>query len=603
MARRSFPVLLGCVGWILVASGTVPAAGVDPGASGRSLPQTDGRLLVAQARVPIVAQATAPPQQRPRLISLDFKDADINNILRILAEFSGLNIVSSDDVKGKVTVKLSNVPWQQALDSVVRAAKLAYVQEGNIIRVDRLDNLTKEAEAGFKAEQREVEINQRRKEADLRLSEQERAAELSKREFDLRRSQLEEASAPLVEAIIPLKYAHVGIKRTSHVDFLTDQVTSIEEKGLEDTIMGGRPKEPGKPAGLLSARGELTIDQRTNSLVIRDIPDYMTKIREFITRFDRPTPGVLIESRIVEINRDDARNLGVIWGGVWTPSSGHNSPIVAIGGAGQANGVGTQPSTAANFPAAPFVAPFSAANIFGLSLGWLASNFALDIQLQAMEGEQRLKVISTPNILTLDNQPASIANGEKIPIIATTVVNGAQQASVTFQDVTTRLQVTPHVAGPDGQLILSIGVKRETLGAQVGSAASAITAFQVFTRQANTEVRIPDGGTVVIGGLGENSDTQTQQGIPWLRKIPVLGWLFKNDSAIGSRKDMMVFLTAKIVENPGQAAATPDASPGAPGTPAPPGRTGQAPASKPAVSTAAAPSGRLEPPPPASGAR
>ena len=149
MARRSVPVLLGCVGWILVASGTVPAAGVDPGASGRSLPETDGRLLVAQARVPIVAQATAPPQQRPRLISLDFKDADINNILRILAEFSGLNIVSSDDVKGKVTVKLSNVPWQQALDSVVRAAKLAYVQEGNIIRVDRLDNLTKEAEAGF----------------------------------------------------------------------------------------------------------------------------------------------------------------------------------------------------------------------------------------------------------------------------------------------------------------------------------------------------------------------------------------------------------------------------------------------------------------------
>ena len=145
-----------------------------------------GPVLLAQLRAPIVAQAAGGPQ-RPRLISLDFKDADINNILRILAEFSGLNIVTSEDVKGKVTVKLQNVPWQQALDSVVRAAKLAYVQEGNIIRVDKLENLTKEAEAAFKAEQREVEISQRRKEGDLRLAEQERAAALARQEFEVKR--------------------------------------------------------------------------------------------------------------------------------------------------------------------------------------------------------------------------------------------------------------------------------------------------------------------------------------------------------------------------------------------------------------------------------
>src|SRR5215831_16274141 len=215
-------MLLGCA-WSLVTA--APALATDL--------LTDQPILLAQARVPVLAQAqTAPAQQRPRLISLDFKDADINNILRILAEFSGLNIVSSDDVKGKVTVKLTNVPWQQALDSVVRAAKLAYVQEGNIIRVDRLENLTKEAEAGFKAEQREVEITQRRKEADLRLAEQERAAELSRREFDVRRRDLEELTAPLVEEIIPLKYAHVGPKRASQVDFLTDSVITVEEKGL-----------------------------------------------------------------------------------------------------------------------------------------------------------------------------------------------------------------------------------------------------------------------------------------------------------------------------------------------------------------------------------
>src|SRR5262249_27258404 len=163
-------------------------------------------------------------------------------------------------------------------------AKLAYVQEGNIIRVDKLDNLTKEAEAGFKAEQREVEINQRRKEADLRLAEQERAAELSRREVDVRKRVLDEASAPLVEAIFPLKYAHVGVKRTSQIDFLTDLVTTVEEKGLEDTITGGVKKEAGKPAGLLSTRGELVADPRTNSLIVRDIPEYLDRIKVFIAR-------------------------------------------------------------------------------------------------------------------------------------------------------------------------------------------------------------------------------------------------------------------------------------------------------------------------------
>ena len=589
MARRGVLVLLGCA-WTLTVAGAAPAGGGDPQATGRP-------IVVAQAQAPIVAQAAPAAPLRPRLISLDFKDADINNILRILAEFSGLNIVSSDDVKGKVTVKLTNVPWQQALDSVVRAAKLAYVQEGNIIRVDKLENLTKEAEAGFKAEQREVEISQRRKEADLRLAEQERAAELSRREFDVKKRELEEANAPLVEEIIPLKYAHVGPKRTSQVDFLTDQVTSVEEKGIEETITGGEKKEPGKPAGLLSARGHLTVDQRTNSLIIRDIPDYLQRVREFVARFDRPTPGVLIEARVVEVNRDDARNLGIVWGGAFTPRSGQNSPIVDVRGSGTARGVGNatsgQPSTAATFPAAGFQTPFTAGNLFGLTFGWLASNFALDLQLQALEGEGRAKIVSRPNILTLDNQPANIASGQKIPIISLQVVAGAQQAAITFQDVTTRLQVTPHVAGDDGQLLLSIGVKRETLGSQIS--AGTLVGFQVDTRQANTQVRIPDGGTVVLGGLREDTDTQIQEGLPWLRKIPVLGWLFKNDSTSSKRRELMVFLTAKVVENPGQAAATPDAVPAVPGAPPAPGPTGQAPAPTPVVSAAVPPVARPEP--------
>jgi type IV pilus assembly protein PilQ len=563
VARRGVLVLLGCA-WILSLAG----------AAGGSDLRGGGPVLVAQLRAPIVAQAPAAPQ-RPRLISLDFKDADINNILRILAEFSGLNIVTSEDVKGKVTVKLQNVPWQQALDSVVRASKLAYVQEGNIIRVDKLENLTKEAEASFRAEQREVEIQQRRKEADLRLTEQERAAALARQEFEVKRKQLEDFLAPLSEEVFKLKYAHVGIKRVSTIDFLTDIVTTQEERGIEDAITGGVKKEDGKSAGMLSPRGSLTSDQRTNSLIVRDVPDNLAKIREFVAKIDRGAPSVLIEARLVEMSRGDARSLGVIWGGAWTPRTGTNSPVIDMKGAApEAATPGGTPTTAANFPAT-LGTLLAGATPFGLGIGWLASNFALDLQIQALEGQRRARVLSTPSLLTTDNQPATVASGQKIPIISVTGVGGAQQASVTFQDVTTRLQVTPRVV-EGGRILMAISVKDEVLLELVQSLQ--LVAPRVATRQAATQADIPDGGTVVIAGLRQENFQNDEKGIPWLSKIPVLGWLFKNDLTESARRELVVFLTAKIVASPGQAAVTPSALPAVPGVPAPPGPSGQTPA-------------------------
>jgi type IV pilus assembly protein PilQ len=475
-------------------------------------------VLIAQLRAPIVAQAPAGAQ-RPRLISLDFKDADINNILRILAEFSGLNIVTSEDVKGKVTVKLQNVPWQQALDSVVRASKLAYVQEGNIIRVDKLENLTKEAEAAFRQEQREVEIQQRRKEADLRLAEQERAAALARQDFEVKRKQLEDQLAPLTEEIFKLKYAHVGIKRVSTIDFLTDIVTTQEEKGVEDAITNGIKKEDGKSAGLLSPRGSFSTDPRTNTLIVRDVPDNVAKIREYIDKIDQAAPSVLIEARLVEMSRQDARSLGVIWGGAWTPRTGTNAPVIDVKGsppgvggvAGESAGA-TSPTTAANFPAA-LGTLLAGANPFGLGIGWLASNFALDLQIQALEGQRRARVLSSPSLLTTDNQPATVASGQKIPIISVTGVGGAQQASVTFQDVTTRLQVTPRVVA-GGRILMAISVKDEVLLELVQSLQ--LVAPRVATRQAATQADIADGGTVVIAGLRQENFQNDEKGIPWL---------------------------------------------------------------------------------------
>ncbi len=583
MARRGVLILLSCA-WTLALAGAARGGDV----AGRP-------VLVAQLRAPVVAQA-AP--QRPRLISLDFKDADINNILRILAEFSGLNIVTSDDVKGKVTVKLANVPWQQALDSVVRASKLAYVQEGNIIRVDKLENLTKEAEAAFKAEQREVEIQQRRKEAELRLADQERAAALARQEFEVKRKVLESQLAPLVEEVIQLRYAHVGPKRVQTIDFFTDAVFSQEEKGVEDAITGGAKKEEGKAAGMLSPRGSLTVDQRTNSLIVRDVPDNLAKIREFVAKVDRPAPGVLIEARLVEMTRNDARSLGVIWGAAWTPRTGSNSPIIDLRGqapgaaSGGATGTtisgttigATPPSTAANFPALGASA-FAGATPFGLALGWLASNFALDLQLQALEGQRRARIVSAPTLMTLDNQPATVASGTKFPIISVTSVGGAQQAAITFQDVTTRLQVTPRVIG-DGRLVLNIGVKDEVVVDRIN--AASLVAPVVSTRNTVTQAEILDGGTVVIAGLRQESSNNDERGVPFLSKIPVLGWLFKSDLTEAQHGELVVFLTAKVVATPGQAGVTPADLPAAPApAPAPPGVRGEAPRLTPRVPSAA----------------
>jgi type IV pilus assembly protein PilQ len=291
------------------------------------------------------------------------------------------------------------------------------------------------------------------------------------------------------------------------------------------------------------------------------------------------------------MSRTDARSLGVIWGGAWTPRTSSNGPIVDLRGAppggpisGDTAGAAT-PTTAANFPA-QLGRLLAGATPFGLGMGWLASNFALDIQLQALEGQRRARILSSPSLLTVDNQPATVASGQKFPIISLTSVQGAQQASITFQDVTTRLQVTPRVVAED-RLVLTIAVKDEIEQERITTAF--LIAPVVATRQTITQADIADGGTVVISGLRQEAFQNDEKGVPWLSKIPVLGWLFKNDLTESVRRELVVFLTAKIVANPGQAGLAPPAAlPAAPGMPAPPGPSGQAPTTIPKTVSAAA---------------
>lgn len=543
--RQRFLVLLGLAGWLTLAS--VVAA---------------PPVLTREAW----AQTPAAQRQTPRLISLDFKDADIGNLLRILAEFSGLNIVAGEDVKAKVTVKLQNVPWDQALDAVVKAAKLAYVREGNIIRVDKLENLTKEAEAQIKLKQAEEEFTLKQKERQLELQRLQEEAAAKRREGELK-ARREEAKAefdlaPLKEEVIPLKYAHVGTRRVQVFQFLTDGVREEERKGIEAAI-----------EKMKTSRGEILIDTRTNSLIVRDVPENVERIKKFVEALDRPTPAVQIEARVVEINRDDARALGVTWGGSYTPNTKGTTPIFDIRG----GAAGTGGTRVATFPPDTSASQFGGtANLFGLAFGYIASNLALDLSLQALEAENKARIISRPSIMTLENEPATVSSGEKIPIIALTSVQGAQQASITFADVTTRLQVIPRITA-DKRLRLTVGVKRESVISLIQSAG--LTAPRTATKQAVTEILMNDGQTVVIGGLKVEDVADKEQGVPFLRSIPILGWLFKNQATSATHSELMVFLTAKIVEGSGQALVIPAPS-AVPSAPEPPA---QAPAAPPAA--------------------
>src|SRR5262249_12223639 len=209
----------------------------------------------------------------------------------------------------------------------------------------------------------------------------------------------------------------------------------------------------------------------------------------------RPAPSVLIEARLVEMLRQDARSLGVIWGGAWTPRTSSTGPVVSLFGAppsGQVSGndrSAAGPTTALNLPAV-MGNLMAGSTPFGIGLGWLASNFALDIQLQMLEGQQRARILDAPSLLTVDNQPANVASGQKFPIISLTGVQGAQQASVVFQDVTTRLQVIPRVVG-DGRILLTVGVKDDVVASTIQ--ALGLTAPIVNTRSTVTQAEVADG--------------------------------------------------------------------------------------------------------------
>ena len=424
----------------------------------------------------------AEPEYNGKRIDLDMMDANVSDVLRLLAEISNLNIVASDDVKGTISLRLKNVPWDQAFDIILKSKGLDSIREGNVIRVAPALKVRQEKESALASRKAEEKLE------DMEI------------EF------------------VAVNYATAA-----------DLVAQVK--------------------GVLSDRGDVTTDIRTNMLIIKDIRSGIDKAKNVVTKLDTAIPQVLIEARIVEASSSFARDLGIQWGVDFQTSGGTRT--TTMGSTSTPGQTFTAPSTtptftsatgaqkfAVNLPASGNAGPLGA---LGFVLGKAGVNpMVLDLRLSAGESQGQLKTISRPRITTLDNKEASIEQGDSIPYETTSAAGTA----TTFVDAKLSLKVTPHIT-PDGSVLMKIEATRNS----PGTFTSAGGAPSITKKESKTEVLVRDGETTVLGGIVETKMNNSEKGIPFLKDIPLLGWFFKNKSVSDSQTELLIFITPKIIKD------------------------------------------------------
>lgn len=426
-------------------------------------------------------QVSSVPGMSRKRMTIDLREADIQNVLRLLAKEGGVNIVSGAGVGGTVTLRLRSVPIDEVFLTVLQSRGLGFEKRGNVIRVAPQDTLRDEQQA--RAEERAANARQK----------------------------------PLEVFLLPVNYATASD--------IQPQVT-----------------------GLLSPRGNVTVDERTNTLIIKDIAENLTAIRALVGNLDAEVPQVLIEARIVETNDTFVQQFGIQWGGDLTFSQANGNPTGLIfpnvlgiaGGAtdGQTPTAGTDssPNFAVNLPAP---AGTGTGGALGLTLGSIGGALNINLRLSALEAAGHAKIVSSPKILTLDNTPATISQGTSIPI---SVVSAAGVQTV-FVDATLELAVTPHVT-PDGNVQLSIEASKNEPDFQNTGSRGDPT---IIRKQAQTELLIRDGDTTVIGGIYTRNSGSAYSAVPFFHKIPILGYFFRTTTESDRRTELLIFITPKIV--------------------------------------------------------
>jgi type IV pilus assembly protein PilQ len=425
-----------------------------------------------------------------RKVSLDFKDADIKNILRLIAEVSNFNIITADDVSGKITMRLVDVPWDQALDVILQSRSLGMVQVGNVIRIAPVDALNRESHARLEA-----------KRAKERLED-------------------------MVTELIPINYATAK-----------DIIPQIK--------------------GVLSERGDVKVDERTNILIVKDISRNIPAVKNLVKSLDTKTPQVVIEARIVEANVGFQKELGVSWGFETYAKSKKDGTIskeIIVGGGLSTPGttpgtsigstLGSATSKIVDLAAVAQGGVAGATGQAGVIEFLLTSVYGLrqlDVAISAHENKGDAKVISSPKIVTLHNKEASIEQGLRIPYRKLTT-----EGTITtdFIDANLKLTVTPLVTN-DGNVKLTIKAKKDA----PEWARTVDGVPSIDKKEAITEVLVKDNGVVVIAGVYSIEKSEGVEGVPLLNKIPLLGWLFKREAKEDRRRDLLIFISPKIVKD------------------------------------------------------
>lgn len=455
--------------------------------------QTDN--LFAVELKPLTKQEVAQKKEKEytgQKLTLNFQDIEVRAVLQILADFTGLNMVVSDSVKGNITLRLQNVPWDQALDIILQTKGLAMRKHGNVMQI---------APAKEIADQEKLDLESKQSIQEL---------------------------LPLRSEFIQVNYAKAN-------------------------ILAGLIKSQGN--SLLSKRGSVTVDQRTNTLLVQDTEDHLADIRRLVSTLDIPVRQVLIESRIVIANSDFTHDLGVRFGATGVRQQGNNG-LVSVSGSAAGNDVvvgsaldnlnSTGQTTPVSLPSLnnrlnvnlPVSSPAGT-----LAVAILNSDYLVDLELSALQAEGQGQVVSSPRVITANQKEATIEQGVEIPYQQS---SSSGATTTAFKKAVLSLQVTPQIT-PDDRIIMDLTVNKDSVGQEVPSATGGVVP-SIDTRRVNSQVLVDNGDTVVLGGIYETTQSEVTQKVPLLGDIPALGALFRNTHKVANKAELLIFVTPKILK-------------------------------------------------------
>jgi type IV pilus assembly protein PilQ len=422
-------------------------------------------------------------------ISLSFQSVDIRSLLQIIADVAGTNMIVSDSVNGQIAMRLQNVPWDQALDIILRTKGLGMRRQGNVMLVAPVDEIAARERAEAEAEKAKTQL------------------------------------APLRSELIQVNYA----KASDFANIMRNKQNSI-----------------------LSERGSVTIDERTNTLLVLETRDKIAEIRALVQKLDIPVRQVLIESRIVIANDNFEKDLGTQFGVTYVgnvgsnflTTAGSNSATDSTVGSflGSTTGGVTVPAPSGSNYNVNLPAAVSSGNPGTLALSLLSKNTLVDLELSALQSEGKGEVVSSPRVITANAKQAVIKQGVEIPYQQSTS-SGA--TSVSFKDAVLSLNVTPQIT-PDGRIIMDLTVHDDSVGSNVSTGQGG-SVPSIDTREVDTQVLVDNGQTVVLGGIYQQTTNHNVRKIPLLGDIPLLGYLFRNNQVINNKSELLVFITPKIL--------------------------------------------------------